>query len=464
MSQLSTTESRFTGLTNLLREKYLTDVMDTVHEHGTDTMRRLKPSQSRTNVRDNYIQFITAHADNARASNDLLADYRKPNKHKAAKINYRYDPDNPSSNDFRGIDGVARLSLAEVHSLGGSTEGQVKLAEMVTRQVFHGIDATGTFFMHSDSTAAKGNVNGTKVNVTTDFANGATYTAGSTACTFAVDNVSIGNFREGDMIDVYNSNTLIANDLMVRHVDYDQNAITVQKTADTTASNLDSIADNYTLYRSGEKGMGFLTSFGEFFKETVSSGDSWVGGVDRSTIDNLYLQPMKLRRGQSVELPDEEHLNQLGKAMGYAQPGTDSMPLTLFAGDSLIRAFRNIIGDSVFVHSPSSGGNDKHQIGNTSLRYVDPKLGVIELVGDNNARNDRMYLVNTADWEILRGGIQDLEIPTAGGAYGYFERMEGTNSHRGGSKIFRMECSTWWTPIVKRMDRCAAIFNLSDNY
>ena len=463
MSYLSTVESRFTGLTALLRERYLSSVLHTVHMHGTETMRRLALSANRTDQRDNYIQTVTANADNARASSDLLADFGKPNKHKARKLNYRYDPDNPSANDVRGIDAVARLSLAEIKSKGGSAEGQVDLAEMVTKAFFHGIDSTGTFFMHSDKTASKGTVSGTPLQATTDFANGTALSGGETSCSFVVADFAIGNFRNGDVIDIYNGTTLVADAYMVRHVDYDQYVLTIEKTADSTVANVDSIANTHTIYRSGEKDQGFLTSFGEFFKETISSGDSWVGGEDRSQLENFYLQPMKLRRGATPEIPDESHFDQLGRAMGYAHPGTDAKPFTLFAGSALVRVFRNVVGDGVVVHAPTTN-NGEHTVGNTSLRYIDPNLGTIEMVSDPNARNDRMILVDTADWELMRAGMDDVEVLTGGGAYGYFERMDGTNSARGGSKYFRMEGSVWMTPVIKRMDRCACIYNLSDQY
>jgi len=460
MSQLATVESRFTGLTALLRNRYLKDVIDLRTRVGTPTMQRLKPAAMHTTARDNWLQYEVAAADSARMNTNLLRDYGTPNKSKAGSLNYRYDPDNPALNDVVGIDSVARVSLADMEK-AGTPDGMMSLAQKVTKDVFAGINETPSTMMHSDAGASIGAVNGTKVKPTTDFANGDTYVSGDTSATIAIDGYSIGVYRRGMVLDLYNGETMVLDNIYVRHVDYDQHTIVVERTSDTTALNLDGIVDNLTIYRSGEKGQGFKTSFGGVFPETVTAGESWVGGVDRSTIDYMHLLPMMLRRNNATpELPSQSHLDALGLAMGYAKAGTKENPYTLFAGNGLIQSMRNSIGDMNVVMASNTNNKD-NQFGNASLRYHHPDLGEIEMVSDVTARNDRFTFLKTQNVKMMQAGFKGLHIATEGNGLGYFERLEGTNGVRGGSKFYKMEASLWETPVWERFDECATVFGLT---
>ena len=224
--------------------------------------------------------------------------------------------------------------------------------------------------------------------------------------------------------------------------------------------NCDSIANNHVIYRSGEKDQGFLTSFGEIFKETISSGDSWVGGVDRSTIENMYLIPQMFRRNASTTVvAGQSQLDQAAEALAY-QAGKDrTKPMTAIAGNKLITTIRNSIANhSISMNSSTS--NATHKFGNTGVSYVHPELNEIELVGDHTARNDRLIMLDTSDIEIFYGAMRGVEILTRNQGFGLFERMEGTNSVRGGSKIFKVEGTSWMTPIVHGMHRMVCIHNL----
>ncbi|MBL4864753.1 MAG: hypothetical protein JKY67_00065 [Pseudomonadales bacterium] len=455
--QYDIVETRLTNLTALLRTQYDADVPDLAYRLGSPTARIIKPAEEVVQSSKVY-QMTTGHSDSSRAGKDLSKDFDAPRRSTAAQVKIRLDHTDPTANDFRRIDAIARLSIFEIKGMN-TPEAAVNIAEMVQTDSIESASESMTILLHADKTAKIGAQSGTKkLNDADNLSDASTYATGNNARILVTDN-SIGIFSRNMYLDFYTAaGVLVADNIRVTDVNVVDYSIGLEHTDETTTANLNGLANTVVIYRSGEKDAGFLGGFGETFKATIASGDSWFGDLDRSTAANRHLLPIRLNGTGSATQVAKSHMNNMARHIGYKiRDSGQAVPSVALMGIDLSDELREGIGNNALVQQDAVNSGD-YTFGEMGLTFQHPVLGQVTILGDAAASNTRMMLLNPGDWRMQYGYTKGIDVVTRGA--GDWERMEGTNTHGGGSMFYRREGFMVATPYCKRINRQVVTNNL----
>jgi len=459
-SNQSIVESRLTNLSDALRSQYDPEVPDMAYRLGSPTSRIIRPSDRVTMASDWY-QMVTGHADSSRAGKSLDADFGAPRKGTVSKIQIRLDEQVSAANDFRRVDAIARLSRFDVMHMN-NPESAVNIAEKVTMDSTESVNETSTILMHADKTAQIGTVDGTpKNNDSENFSAATTYTSGATEARITLAGNSVGIYSPNMYLDFYTSaGVLIANGVRITDVNVSDYSCGLALTDESNQADLDNLADTHYIYRSGEKDCGFLGGFGEAMKGTIASGDSWFGGVDRSTSSYRHLLPVKINSTGSATAISKSHLDQMASKLGYRMREESGVATVWLGGVDLAEQLRQDIGNEALVNTTAED-NGQYTFGELGVTYMHPTVGRVTILGDAAAKNDKCMLLNPEDWEMLHGYSKGIEIVTGGAGMGDWERVPGENTVGGGSMYYRREGYSVKTPYCKKLNRQALLDNMT---
>lgn len=462
-SYYNQTEAVQRTVNQLIREEYMTEVPELIFKVGSPTMRLLQPGTEIANAENQGInqRVITARANSGRATRTLLADFQRGRTSSAATLKLRYNYNDASANDFVSIEAATSVPWHDFTTSGNDIAAQV--LDRAQQDVMDSLDYTTNVLMHSDQTGELGAINGTpKAEFDTEgtYAGAAGYSSGATAASFLVDGHTIGIFREGVHLDIYNSSgTLLADEVRIDRVNFEEQSLTVYLSELSTVANLDSLADNGVIYLAGTKDAGFKCSFAEMFKTDYAS-DSWIGGIDRSAQGNRHWQPIRTRASSSSMPMQKSYLDDAARAIGFRTAEADMEAPVFLGGSEIVDNFRSDVGEAALS---TEGVNDRgsYTIGEVALRYQHPVLGAISIMGDYTAKNDRAYLLFPNDLTMYFANMVGPVVMSEGTAGRGFERVEGADPNSGGSKFYKLEVMEQKTPFFKAINRAVSIFNVS---
>lgn len=463
-------EAGAVNLTSMLMPKFDGPVVNQVHRHGNPLARLIRPgeivplSHDAADEGGRTFRMRTGFGDTARAGLDLLADINAPRRSRSDKIRVRCNAVDSANNDVHRIETAGRLNFFDMKRAGESPDEAAEIAQQHIEDAVSGYDTTIEVLMNVAKDAVIGLVNGTKKNNDApDYGTATTYTSGSTSARFKVDNGSIGLYRENMHITVRNpsGDALRADELRITDVNYEDFSIGVTTTDRTAASvdNLNGIADNDEIYRSGEEDSGFKGGFGEIFKTSYAS-DSWFGGVDRNSADKRHFIPIRTRISASTSHMSESIMNTLARAVGYKAGGDGvEQRYSIVMGQVAVDDWRRDEAAGTTKNRPAVGG-DRIQSGELGLVYAHPILGKVNIVATQTAPDDRAVLFYPPDYQMLFGGLRGTHVLTGSTTAGMWERTPGNNTHGGGSMYYRYEGVKFCTPFPQNINRMAVAFNI----
>lgn len=465
-SYYNQTEAVQRTVSQLIREEYMTEIPELIWKVGSPTMRLLQPGSEIANAENQGInqRVITARANSGRATRTLLADFQRGRTSSAASLKLRYNYNDASANDFVSIEAATSVPWHDFTTSGNDVAAQV--LDRAQQDVMDSIEYTTNVLMHSDQTGRIGQINGSlrdEFDVEGTYAGANTpHTTGATSASFLVDGHTIGIFREGVHLDIYNGGTLLADEVRIDRVNFEEGSLTVYLSELSTVANLDDLddnADNADIYLAGTKDAGFKCAFAEMFKTSYTS-DSWIGGIDRSAQGNRHWQPIRTRATSASMPMQKSYLDNAAQAIGFRTAEMDMEAPVFLAGTKIVDNFRSDVGEAALS---TEGVNDRgsYTIGEVALAYQHPVMGRINIMGDYTAKNDRAYLLFPEDLTMYYANMVGPIVMSEGTAGRGFERVEGANPNSGGSKFYKLEVMEQKTPFFKAINRAVAMFNVS---
>lgn len=450
-------------VSTLIREAYMPEIPEIIWKVGSPTLRMIRPSEKIAYAANKGIiqRVITGRANSGRATTTLLADFQRGRTSTSNRVQLRLDYNDPSANDFVSVE--ASTSVPWYDFVNGGSDAAEQVLERAQEDVFDSIEYTTSVLMHSDSTGQIGEINGTPKADFDDegtYAGAAAYSSGATVASVLVDGHTIGVFKENVYLDFYNGDTLLADEVRIDKVNYEENSLSlVLDVARSSVANLNSLADNGDIYLAGTKDAGFKCALANMFKTSYVS-DSWIGGIDRAAQGNRHWIPIRTRTSSSSMPMSKEYLDNAARAIGYRTAEADMESPVFLSGAEVIDNLRSSIGDAALVNE---GATDRgsYTIGEVAIGYQHPTLGRVNLVGDYTAKNDRGYFLFPEDMEMYYAEMMGPVVMSDGTSGKGFERVEGADPNSGGSKFYKLEVMEQKSPFFKRINRAAAVFNVT---
>lgn len=454
------------NLDNLLRVVFDNDVPDMLYNHGNPIFRLLRPGDtigSSTEDADEggrTYQMLTGFSDSVRSTMKGDTDFPTPRRSRADKIRVRFNPFDDSINDINRFNLVGGLHVTGLQKAANSPDFADNTVQRLVSENIQNLDEAGEMLMHSSSSGQIGVVNGDrKANNNTIFAAASAYTNGMTSARILVDEFSIGVYKPNRHLDFYNGDTMVADEVRITDVNYEDFSVGLALTDRSTVANLDGVLNGRTIFRSSERQQGFKCGFGELFKESYAN-DNWIGGTDRNAEDKRHFQPIRTRVGAaSTSRMSSRILNTLVRAVSHYKgmdQVNDSYRLTM--GMEAADNWSEDVDNAATATKPASGG--RLRTGVEGLEYIHPAIGTIGVVSTRTARNDRAILWLPSNFQIVYGDFKGVQVMTSGQGTGMFERVPGTGVNGGGSTYYRYEALTFMAPLVTKLNTMACAFNI----
>jgi len=309
MSYGNTAESVFTNLAAVRQKIYDKTFPEMNAELGSPSARIVRMSDEILGASTTF-QMSTGRADSARSNSSMDTDYSVPQQSAVTSLEVRLNDRDASKNDFRRIDVLSRISMSDRIRAGNDPSFAVNLMHRVVKQ---SIDSAITSISKLLNSPASGKIaaqNGAaKLDDAENYTAASTYASGTEA-RIVIDGGAIAMFSPNNIVDLYDSSgNLLADSLLVGYVNVVDYSIGLKITDASTVANLDALADNAEIFRSGERGQGFIGGFSETFKKDITAGDSWFGGLDRSTTDGRNFLPIRLNTTATTRTACASHRN-----------------------------------------------------------------------------------------------------------------------------------------------------------
>lgn len=444
-----------------LRELYLPGLAEHVWRAGQVTNRIFRPSSDGVTVTGDglTIQVQTGFTDSARASRNVLKDFGNSRHLTVSKLKLRYEED-PSAaatgNDFVRTEAVAQIT--EIERQRANDPGvALNLAEREYEGMKSSYDNSKPVMYYSDANGKFAAVNGTKKNNDADNMTDAdTYSSGS-SFRVPVDFGSVSAFKPNTHWDFYTGDTLLADEVRVTDFNPFDLSVGFELTDASTVANCDAVVDNADIYRSGEKGNGFRGSLREWFN-SPSGGESFLGGVDRTTSAYRWLNTQRYSAGASAVTVNRDHLDNLALGMGYIDDGMDMGQLVL-SSTSIVQTLRKSIGEEA-LSNQAANNDGNYSFGTNQLYYIHPTFGKVMIVADPLHPNDRMHFLRAADWQLipyLNAGLNILDEAGNGGWY----RESAASGGGGRGMYWRMDAYGIDTLWCKTPQKQGVILNIT---
>jgi len=404
-----------------------------------------KPEQ-KTAYGDGFtMQAELGPGDFARASNNPLNSIAAPTSLNAVKLRLRYTTASLAGNDFTQISASCQTDHWQLQN--GGEGAIIDLAERNAKSVITSYDEHIAFLRNATRSAVVGQVNGTpKLN------NGVTYSAATSTATnaggarFKVDNGVFAVLKPNTWIDIIRPATgaVVAGSVWVtdKNVGDQSVGVTFSSTqfgGRVSTGNLALVADNDYITFSGEYNHG-MYSVGAWMSE-ATAGESFLGGVDRTTSDYRWMIPVNPRYGATSTTITKSFFDDVAIAMGYYGESLDGAGLIAQSDLTINTKLRNELGEESFKPIPQSDERMKkfYQFGSTGLAYEHPSLGVVKIMGDALCPTNSMRFIDPSTWMTVYYAIRGLKPLPGGQGMGSWYRMNDGTPNTGLGLIYKSE-------------------------
>lgn len=425
---------------------------------GEITNRFFKPFSERIGGDGKTMQFEYAPGDTMRNSTSMLGSFAQADLFESGTLKVRFNRQTPSSNDFVRVSGSCETN--DIDLINGTYGSIVDFTQRMQDQIEPNYDENMAVHRNLTRSALLAQVNGTPTLANGDCIDS---DAGAVAATgtatnagggrFKVDAGSISYFRRGRRLDigVYTAATGAfvshASNVRVTHVNYVDfsiqvafNSTATSGTVRASTGNLANVADNDSIFLSGEANAGMF-SLGAYFS-TPAASEPFIGGVDRTTSANQYLIPITLKYS-STPLT-KGIVDRLALAMGYRV--SKGVAVTLVTSPNLEQKLRNEYTEAAFLNIPDGDNRLKRfgNLGTMGINYQHPTFGLVKILADNLATDGTLRAIMPEKWAALQYGPKGLrQMPGGGGRPGFY-RVTETTPNTGLSMVWKAD----WYALV----------------
>lgn len=447
----------------IIQQQYFPEFTEeTPGRFGSTTNKYFKPSMEPISGDGKTMQVELTQGDTVRFGTDPLGAFASPDMFQAGTLKVRFNKQT-TANDFSHVSASCQTNDIDMELNGKGSI--VDFVERMFKQIMPEYDEKLAVHRHLAKTCLVGNVSGTvKQNTTFNYSQS---TSGSvsntTGARFVVSNGSISYFRPGTRIDVYNGSTLVAGNVAVTDSNPADLSIGVQFVSGSnpvrnSTGLLSGIADGYSIYYTGERNAG-MYSLGSYFSIPATSGDSFIGGVDRAAQANRWLIPVTTRAGSSSATLTKSMIDDLAVAMGFRDENEQGGVMTC---DPLLhQKLRNEYTEAAFLNIPDGDNRLKRfaNFGAIGLNYQHPVFGLIKIQADVLHTPNTVRFIVPETWRALYYGFRGLKMMpgTKGGWY----RLNEVTPNTGLSKIWKCDWYALQTDWCSQPWKNGQILNVS---
>lgn len=418
------------------------------------------------------MQYELRASDAIRSSNNMIGDFTQKDRFEPGKLKIRWNPNSVSDNDFTRISGSAMTTIPDVENAIRS-KTVVDLVERVVGQLKPSYENYLAILRNAPKSGLLSLVNGTPKENDNDLFSATTSTADNTdGIRFQVDAGSIGTFRPGMTIDFYDptNETFSAQGIRITDVNFTDSSgagggsvggIFVASGRNRLSSgNLADVADNDEIYFSEAKGAG-MYSIGAY-EETPVAGENWLGGKDRTLVDNRWLRFLRARQGEASAQISKTHFNDVAVAMTEQIEKVRNGVVSQMH-PAVEQTLRDDIGADSLVTIASEDSRVKRfeTFGSMGTYYQHPALGLIRLNSDTLCPGDRARLIVPKTWSALHYGHTGLQLVPGNGNMGHWYRVGAETQGAGDSLFLQQDWIAWQTDFCTNPGANTTIHNIA---
>ena len=430
-------------LQNILQNQYFRDFIELQVRNHDDLNKLFGFDPEPVVGKGKEFQMETAPGDTVRANIDPLADVASPNSFQADAITYRWNQNDSTAHDFCRLSASAQVDYYTIEN--GGNGAIVDAAARIFNQVSQQYPESLAVHRLLGRNPIVGLVNGTPVQDDNFvFADGAATPTNTTGARFAVDSTSIGYFRTGQILDIYdNTNSdFPCKKVEVDYVNYVDNSIGVKYNssglpARQSSGDLANIADNDQIFFSGERNAG-MYSIGAYMADP-DADSSFIGGITRTDVGKRHHIPHRSRENAASAVLDKSHINGAARTMQYRRNNNNGA--VVICQIDLHDTLRDSYGEDAFVPMPNDAAQKKRfaHLGFVGLNYQHPTFGMLQIMSHSLYTPGVVDILTPNRWKMVSYGNKDLRwIPNdAGGSPWY--RVESATPGNGRSLIFKAD-------------------------
>jgi hypothetical protein len=456
-------------LGDALREYYLPQMVEGSHRAGYTTNRIFNPKTQKIDGDGMNVQKRIGALHSASVSRNFYADPVQSRSYAVGKFKARFNPEEPSENDFTTIDNATEFGLAELerkangkaHSLGDFVAeiGDQMLADDSETMAKYrnlpqsgqiGAIATGGGLVADDDITYEG---------ASSFSSGATGRIKLTSAT------PIAMFPRDVLIDVIDSDgSTLNHTLIVNDANPEDNSIGVQavnskgERDDSGTIAAATLAAGDLVYFHGGLNNG-AKSLGAWMVPNGESSESFFT-VDRSVPTNRWMLPVTVGPAASQTL-EYSHLRSLGYALQQKRGKRFEKPEYIFQlHPKMLETYIDVVNaETILTADSTSRGKRMLEHGFQGIMHQDPYFGRVGLEPDEFCPNDRIRAILLGTWMTLHpmsGIFKMLE-----GHSGYLYRKASSTADGTLSKIYRTDRTGTFCDVCTDIDLNGLVRNVA---
>jgi len=431
---------------------------------GSVVNKYFKPSMDAITGDGKTMQVEISPGDTVRFGTDPLGPFASPDVFQAGSIKVRFNKATPTSSDFSHVSASCQTNDIDLEVAGRGSI--IDFVERMFKQIMPEYDEKLAVHRHLSRSATVGTVADTpKQNNSFNMSQA---TSGSvtnvTGARFTVSAGSISYFRPGTRIDIYNGANLVVGNVAVTDSNPADLSIGVQYVSGSSTvrnsvgpGTLGSIASGHSIFYSGERNAG-MYSLGAYFS-APTAGESFIGGVDRTTSGYRWMIPVTTRPGLTAATLTKSMVDDLAISMGYRQE--DEYGVVVTTSPDLHQKLRNEYTEAAFLNIPDGDNRLKRfaNFGTMGLNYQHPVFGLVKVMSDVLHVPNTVRVIVPETWRSLYYGFRGLKMMpgTKGGWY----RVTETTPNTGLSKVWKCDWYALQTDWCSQPWKNGQILNVS---
>lgn len=432
---------------------------------GLTTNRFFTPAEKPVVGVGAVMQAELSPTDTTRTDTDPLGPFAAPDQFQATSLTARFSKTNPAANDFTSFSASAQVDDIDLQIKGAGSI--VDYCERIYSQTEPDYKEKLAIFRNIPRSGQLALVNGTPTLNNSYYSGGATSTATNTGgARVVIDNGSLAYFKEGRRLDFLNPTTFVVNAGNVRVTDINvaDNSIgivfnTTGMTSALSTGNLANVADNDLIVMSGTYGKG-MYSMGAYMGRPTA-GESFIGGVDRTTSGYRWLLPVATREGVTAAPITKSMFDDMAIAMIFkGELPKDLMAVVTYP--TLEQALRTQIGEDGFFQLPlgDSRADRFMNFGSMGLNYQHSQFGTMKIMADPLHPSTSCDFFANGTWTSLHYGWKGLRAMPSGYG-GRWYRMPEAAPNSGLGKMWKADFYSIQTDWCNRPWQNGRILNVT---
>lgn len=420
----------------VIQQQYMTEFGDETPSYfGSTTNKLIKPNPLAVTGDGITLQVKHRRADNVRFGT-VLGDITNPDTFQSTTIKARFNRNNSATNDFTQVTASVQTDLVDLQMKGKGAI--VDFVQEIYQSIMGQYDETLAIHRHLGKNGVLAFVNGTPKRNDSYLLSSATSTAtNANGLRVAVDNGNLASLPPGRRVDFIRPATgaVIAGNIEVTDRNMSDLSVGFQFnstgiTGRLSTGNLASVADNDYIVFSGMYNQN-MYSIGAYFG-SPTAGESFIGGVDRTTSAYRWLLPHRSRDGSASARISKSFFNNVAIEMGFIEESPNEGMVWLME-PGLQETLRNELTEAAFINIPVDDSRLQRfaNFGSVGLNYQHAQFGLCKLMADPLSAPGVVRVLQPETWKALYVNFKGLQPIMENGAHWYRMSQGTPNTGKG---------------------------------